>query len=688
MKFQQRKARILALAVGLAAVSVRAAEPPLAAQALVRRLAGEVSGETAYRYTGEVSKFDRIQASEGFHDAAVWIKDQLEKMGYKDVALEGWPSDGTKRYSTFRSVIGWKARKAELWMTAPARERLCSFAELPLSLVKHSHSAGVEAELVDVGAGIGEVSYKDRDVRGKIVLSTGPTAEVMKEAVLGRGAVGVLTYFAPDTRPGYPNMVRYTSLWPRWEDRDKLGFGFNISKDQGATLKRMLEEGHKVRLRADVEAEYSRSRLEVLSAAFPGSVEPGKEIMIIGHLCHPTPSANDNASGSGGMLEMARALEVLVGKGIIAPPRRTIRFVWVPEFNGTMPYVEAHLDRVRNTLAVINCDMIGEDLHKTGGVLNIFRTPDSVPTFLCDVAARFAGLVESLGLTSLNGSAHPFVWRLRPYSGGSDHVVFNDGALKVPAIMLNRDDVFHHTSLDSMDKVDPTELRRSCVIALGTAYYIAAAGDREAADTARLVARNGLGRLSADYYDALAGLVAAGDAEGVHQAYRRVLNAVGHAAKREALSIASASVLASEPGTKRNIAALKTHMDEAALSFPKEANLTYRKLCAAMGAVPKPLAYTETENKDARLVPVRAADFIGPLEADYLVEKLGGDALESMGLQGDAAYEALNFADGKRSLLEITLAVSAELGPVDEGDVRKFFSVLERAGLVTMKRIR
>lgn len=670
----------------LAFIAVPAPAAPVAEDEFVLTLAGEVSGETARRYTDAVSKFDRVQASEGYDDAAVWIKGELERMGYKDVALEGWPSDGTKRYSTYRSVIGWKAGRAELWMTSPVRERLCSYAELPLSLVSRSRSAAVETELVDVGSGIGKAAYEGKDVRGKIVLATGPPAEVMRLAVMVRGAAGVLTYYAPDTRPGYPNMVRYASFWPRWEDRDKIGFGFNLSKDRGAILKRLLEEGKKIVLKAEVASEFYPSRLAVLSAAFPGSVEPDKEIVLIAHLCHPTPSANDNASGSGGLMEMARALKVLVDKGLAAP-KRTIRFVWVPEFNGTMPYVLAHPERVRNTLAVINGDMIGEDLHKSGGVLNIFGTPDSVPSYLNDVAARCAGLVEKLGLTSLNGSTHPFVWRSRPYGGGSDHVIFNDGSLRVPAIMLNRDDRFHHTSLDDMDKVDATELRRSSVLALATAYAIAAAGDREAADMARLVARNGFGRLSADYYDALAGLYAAHDPEGLHGAYRQVMNVVTHAARRESLAIASASVLASDPKVKRDIAALRGHIDDLALSFPKEADRAYKKLCAGMGAAPRSPGLSEEERGLARLVPVRAADFIGPLEDDYLEEKLGLDVFDEVGLRGSAAYEALNFADGKRSLHEIAQAVSAEFGPVSDADVRAFFTVLERAGLVAMKRI-
>lgn len=685
-----RLGRFLGSATVLTALAVAPALPadvPVTPEEIVRALAGEVSGETAHRYTDAVSKFDRIQAAPGYHDAAVWVKGELERMGYGNAVLEGWPSDGTKRYSTYRSVIGWKASKGELRIKAPVRERLCSFDELPLTLIGRSRSASVEADLIDVGTGIGKAAYEGKDVRGKIVLATGAPAEVMRQAVMVRGAAGILTYYAPDTRPGYPNLVRLASFWPRWEDRDRIGFGFNLSKNQGATFKRWLEEGQRIVLEAEVASEFFPSRLEVLSAAFPGSAEPEKEVMLIAHLCHPMPCANDNASGSGGLMEMARALKVLVDKGLLAAPKRTIRFVWVPEFNGTVPYVLAHTDGVRNTLAVINCDMIGEDLHLNGGILNIFGTPDSVPSFLNDVAARFAGLVEERRLTSLNGSTHPFVWRLRPYGGGSDHVVFNDGSLKVPAIMLNRDDLFHHTSLDDMDKVDPTELRRASVVALATAYAIAAAGDREAEDTARLVARNGLGRLSADYYDALAGLGTAGDAEGLHRAYRQVLNVVAHASRRESGAIASAGLLASGPTVQQEISALERSIDNLALSFPKEASVVYKKLCGAMGTAPGPMGLSEEERALARLVPDRRADFVGPLEADYLEEKLGLNVFDEVGLRGNAAYEALNFADGKRSLYEIMLAVSAEFGPVSGADVRAYFTVLERAGLVTLKKI-
>jgi hypothetical protein len=62
-------------------------------------------------------------------------------------------------------------------------------------------------------------------------------------------------------------------------------------------------------------------------------------------------------------------------------------------------------------------------------------------------------LVERLNLQSINGSNHPFVYKVRPFGGGSDHYIFNDGALKVSSVMFGHGDIFHHTSLDTPDKL-------------------------------------------------------------------------------------------------------------------------------------------------------------------------------------------------------------------------------------------
>ncbi len=75
------------------------------------------------------------------------------------------------------------------------------------------------------------------------------------------------------------------------------------------------------------------------------------------------------------------------------------------------------------------------------------------------------------------------------------------------------------------------------------------------------------------------------------------------------------------------------------------------------------------------------------MDPDYLDEKMGPDAVNELKLRGDAAYEALNFVDGKKSVHDIALAVSAEYGPTDIQQVHDFFRLLEKAGLVTFKKV-
>jgi hypothetical protein len=574
-------------------MNLMAEESPLASKKLQEALVSEVSGEIAFNYTVLISHFDRIQASEGWHNSAVMIKKELEKMGYADATIEGWPSNGSRYYYTYQTPIGWRAKKAELWMVSPERKRLCSFEEIPLTLVKHSNSTDVEAELIDVGTGVGDKSYEGKDVKGKIVLATAYTGNVMREAVVKRGALGVVTWYPPDVRPGYPNMIRYTAIWPRWEEREQIGFGFNVSKNQGWNLKKKLDEEQKIVLKAFVDAEYYDSEIEVLSASFPGSETPDKEVLIIGHLCHPLPSANDNASGSGGMLEMARALKRMVDLGLVDPPKRTIRFLWVPEFYGTVPFIQAHLERTRNTLAVINCDMIGEDLHLTGGTFNITCTPDSLPSYLNDVVVNFTKLADRLRLESMNGSSHPFAYRVRPFSGGSDHYIFNDGALRVPAVMFGHGDTFHHTSLDTPDKVDASELRRVCFIALGSMYYMANASDTEASAMARLISRNGLARLSADYYDTLA-LMYEAEPTDLHNTYKQLLNVIDHSARREAKAIQSTSVFSKNPQHKKDIAHLTGNIKTLESAFRTNAEKAYIELCGQMSLKPLKISLTPT----------------------------------------------------------------------------------------------
>jgi hypothetical protein len=47
-------------------------------------------------------------------------------------------------------------------------------------------------------------------------------------------------------------------------------------------------------------------------------------------------------------------------------------------------------------------------------------------------------------------------------------------------------------------------------------------------------------------------------------------------------------------------------------------------------------------------------------------------------------YEALNFVDGTRSMLDIRDALSAEYGPIDPAELEQYFRFLATVGVVSL----
>ncbi len=663
---------------------------PLVSSKVRELLLTELSGEIAKEHVIHISRFDRIQASEGWHQAALYVMEQLKRYGITDTKIEGWPSNGDIRYYTYTTPVGWEAEFGELWVVEPQRMKLASYEEIPTTMVKHSVSNDVTTELVNVGTGLLTEEYEGVDVKGKIVLANGRTGSVHRQAVMNRGAVGVLCYLAPDSRHLYPELVQYTAFWPRWSERDKVGFGFNISREQSNMLQRWLRQGEKVVLHAKVKARIYESNIEMMSATIPGTTYPEQEVLICGHLDHYKPGANDNASGCAGMMEIARTLKKLISQGQLPPPKRTIRFLWVSELYGTIAYLKNHPEVSQRTIANINLDMIGEDLEKTKTYFYATRTPDSNPSFLNDLVENMVIHTSEVNITTPRGSHMPFNYRITPYSGGSDHYMFTEGSIGVPATMFGHPDPYHHTIQDTVDKVDPTELKRVIYITACCTWWMANASDEEALSLANEVAKRGLGRAGLDLCRANRAMEgSSANPEELYVAYKEGVNVVKHSFLRELGALRSVLVFVQQDPTKKYIQLLEENLGANQRLFLREVDDYYRMLCQRLGSSPQKIILTEEENRAAKLVVVRSEEFKGPLARDYLAEKLGDETIaEKLPLGGNIAYETVNFIDGKRSLLEIRNAVSAEYGPIELKAVEGYLRLLERAELVRIEKVR
>jgi hypothetical protein len=90
----------------------------------------------------------------------------------------------------------WDGEMAELWVTEPGPPQLItSYRDIAATLATGSHSADVTAELVYVGRGDSADDYKDKDVKGKVVLCSGPVGAAHNLAVRQFGAEGVVSFF-------------------------------------------------------------------------------------------------------------------------------------------------------------------------------------------------------------------------------------------------------------------------------------------------------------------------------------------------------------------------------------------------------------------------------------------------------------------------------------------------------------
>jgi hypothetical protein len=75
---------------------------------------------------------------------------------------------------------------------------------------------------------------------------------------------------------------------------------------------------------------------------------------------------------------------------------------------------------------------------------------------------------------TMGGTIASLPWKYDRYSAGSDHFMFTDATVGIPAIMLNQSpDRFYHTSTDTPDQIDPRQMAYATRIAvLSTLCYV------------------------------------------------------------------------------------------------------------------------------------------------------------------------------------------------------------------------
>ncbi len=658
-------AAALFLVAGAAAAEDRAI--PFWPDAVPAAIHAEVDGAEALETVRGLSRFHRVQGSPGYFAAAEYLKAKLAAAGLAETRIERFPADGQTRYAHFRSYYGWTPVRARLKEVSPRPRTVTSFPELPVALADYSQDADVSAELVDVGAGTAPSNYAGKKVAGRIVLADGPLPAVHRLACEERNAAGFLSAFPNQTTAWSGedrDLVRWGHLSPyRLDNR----FAFMVSKRQAAEFRRRLAAGERIVLRATVAAKMNPATFDVVGATIPGSDRSAGEVVLTAHLCHQSAGANDNASGSAALFEIAKALRSAIARGALGQPTRTIRFLWLPEISGSQAWLVRHPEIARRLVAGIHLDMVGGLLSTTRGTLHVSRSARSLPHAIDDIAAAFLEQVQtsSARYAERGGDPHRgFVWPpgsrealladLRGVELGSDHEVFEDARFAVPMVYFHDwPDVTIHTNKDVPENLDATKLGRVAYMAAGIAWTLAALPDAEAPRLLALVAASSEARIAR-----------AGFAPDRSRRDAALL-------RREAVEEATATV--------RSVAEM----------WPSLAPVARETVRGIRWVAPE----VAPEPDGDRRVPFRNNQIVGPLGIyyfDYLDEQLGEGAAGRIALAkregGDVlSWEAFNLADGSRTISAIRDVLTGRYSPVPLSEVAEYFDLLARANAVTFR---
>jgi hypothetical protein len=611
----------------------------------------EISGELALQHV-QLLAANRIRSVAEYTDyffETSYLQEMAERYGLSDVRVDYFPSGEI-----------WMPEEADLWMMEPVRQKVASLTMVPAALANGSASADLEAEVVWVGMGR-PADYEGKDLSGKIALGGGSVGGLFNLAVGMHGAAGVLGTGSAGVNGNYPGYTLDQIGWQRVSG-DGAGFGFVLSLRQFTEIRDYLDRGVRVVMRAHVRSRTVPYRMNVISAAIPGTDPTAGELIHVAHAFEriPTPGANDNCSGVATVLEVARTLATLIERGELEPPRRTIRFLWVPEISGSRAFMYANPQLEDRLIAAMNYDMPGEDLELTDSYLRMKMTPDSRPSYLNDLLANLLAFVDQTDIRTQTGNNAPFNYRLVPFISASDHIVFLSAG--IPAMQFNHwTDNFYHSSGDRVEVSDPTEMKRTGFMGAAAFYYLANAGAAEARDLAWEAAANGE-KWIAEVTRQSVRLLEVGAPE-IHGKYKAAHNKVTGAFNRARGGVESVLDLSDASEVRELVERLSASLQQALQAQSAKLESMYHERCRELGVQPQSITLTEQEREYDRMVPRMKYNYYSE-EYRTAAARVNQFMTAGRRLRGLAGTEVQWSIDGARSILDIYNLVRAEYGNV------------------------
>ena len=252
-------------------------------------------------------------------------------------------------------------------------------------------------------------------------------------------------------------------------------------------LVRMIQQGEKLKLSVDVQAQYidGDGMVNNTIAEIPGTDPKLKDeiVMLGGHMdsWHAGTGATDNGAGVAVAMEAARIIQALGLK-----PRRTIRVaLWSGEEQGLLgsrAYVKQHFGEIKNAQNnfgppdpnALKPELVkGSDYEKLSAYYNLDNGTGKIRGVYMQGNAAVAPIFTAwlspfadLGAKTLTLSN----------TGGTDHLSFD--AIGLPGFQFIQDEIeydtlTHHSNQDVFDRIQAGDMKQAATIMAAFVYQTA-----------------------------------------------------------------------------------------------------------------------------------------------------------------------------------------------------------------------
>jgi hypothetical protein len=254
---------------------------------------------------------------------------------------------------------------------------------------------------------------------------------------------------------------------------------------------------------------YSSEELTIV-ATIKGAKKSDERLVFSAHI--QEPGANDNATGVGAQLEMAKVVAKLFKESKIELDR-SMTFLWGDEIISTHRYIEEDPKRAKGIKWGISLDMVGENTDVTGGSFLIEKMPDpsAIWTRGADKHTEWGGKVLSLEdmkphylndfiISNFKEQGAFANWEVgtNPFEGGSDHTPFLQA--NIPGLLLwHFTDQFYHTDNDRIDKVSQETLKNVGTAALVSGLELVNSNNITAIELLEELKKTSVNRLTVEF---------------------------------------------------------------------------------------------------------------------------------------------------------------------------------------------